>query len=221
MLIEGPPASSWLFGSLRTVLSTPSRTLQDTWTQTYGPTFQWRSIWSRPEIFTSDLRALTHMYAHSDIFDRTESAVMSFRALTGASVITADGEDHLRLRKIMVPAFGPAGVRDMMPVFLDKARAMTEKLLRLAGSEKGAEVDVVPVITQTTVDVIGQAGFGLDLRALETGEGHELLQAWDKMNAGLEGRGLLSLLQLCGVPFTRSIPVSLQRAGNADIPAEA
>jgi len=155
--------------------------------------------------------SIKYIYSNPDLFDRLESSKKNTLATTGKSLLWAEGEDHKRLRKIMVPSFGPAPIREIVPVFLEKSYQLKDKLLALsnekAGEGKQGEVDISKWMSRATVDIIGLAGFDYDFDSVHE-EGNELLKAWGDMQRGRDERGWLSLLQFAGVPLSDRLFVS-------------
>lgn len=207
----GPPSDSLLKGNLGTVLGAPADRFQKNWTELYGPTFRYTGFFCRPQLFTSDLKAIAHIYAHADIFDRAAQSRRLFRTLTGTSLLAVDGEDHRRMKRVMSPAFGAQAIKEMLPVFYAKAGALVAKLERLAtvGGASSVELNISPLVSQTTMDIIGKAGFGLDLNAMEEGKEHELLRAWNRLTEGKRVRNLVNILSFLGVPHTEYLVVCL------------
>ena len=125
--LPGPAAQSYIFGSLRTIFREPTAVIS--WLDTYGPTILFRSVLLRPEILTADPRTIEHVFADPDTFARPETQRSNLHEITGKSLIWQEGEQHRRMRKGLVPAFGPSGVRGVMGVFWIKARELRAKLL--------------------------------------------------------------------------------------------
>ena len=198
------------------MLGSPADKFQKDWNELYGSTFRYAGFFGRPQLFTADLKAIAHIYAHAETFDRAAQSRRLFRTLTGTSLLAVDGADHRRMKRVMAPAFGGQAVKEMLPIFYAKASALVAKLERLAagaGASTGAagsvELDVSPLVSQTTMDIIGKAGFGLDLNALQEGNEHELLCAWNRLTEGKRVRNLVNILSFLGVPHTEYLVVGL------------
>ena len=194
------------------MLGSPADKFQKDWNELYGSTFRYAGLFGRPQLFTTDLKAIAHIYAHAETFDRAAQSRRLFRTLTGTSLLAVDGADHRRMKRVMAPAFGGQAVKEMLPVFYAKASALVAKLERVAagaGAAGSVELDVSPLVSQTTMDIIGKAGFGLDLNALQEGNEHELLCAWNRLTEGKRVRNLVNILSFLGVPHTEYLVVGV------------
>jgi cytochrome P450 len=102
-------------------------------------------------------------------------------------VLVAEGAAHRAQRRVLNPAFGPAQLRALTGVFLDKANEVRparpgRSVLRCAADARdaqlrdvcaahvaaapGAPVDMLALLSRATLDVIGLAGFGYDFGSL-------------------------------------------------------
>ena len=130
--------------------------------------------------------------------------------MLGKGVLVAEGADHRRQRKVLNPSFSPAAVRDMVPIFYDKAYELKDKFIAMIDDDTvessptpatkedkvvgGKKIDVMLYLGQATLDVIGIAGFNYDLQALSD-PNNELARAYrDMMSAG-QTISVLGLLQ--------------------------
>lgn len=111
--------------------------------------------------------------------------------ILGKGLLFADGDDHKRQRRIMVPAFGPAHVNALLPIFAEKGRILRERWLELiekenqSSSEKDAGkrssiIDVSKWFSRATLDIIGSAGFNYEFASL-SGEVTGLAKSFDEM----------------------------------------
>jgi cytochrome P450 len=75
----------------------------------------------RPRLVTTDLRALSHILQHHDVYQKHPAVQRGLASIVGWGVLLAEGERHRVQRKALNPAFGPAQLREQTRVFLDKA----------------------------------------------------------------------------------------------------
>jgi cytochrome P450 len=105
--------------------------------------------------------------------------------LLGIGILLAEGDEHKKQRKNLMPAFAFRHVKDLYPVFWDKSReavaAITEqvkagglKAADLEGTEQtidltkeGSVLEVMGWASRSTLDIIGLAGLGQDFGAIE------------------------------------------------------
>ena len=78
--------------------------------------------------------------------------------LNHPTTLTADGDDHRRLRKLVQPSFG----REKLDGY---ARAMIEEIAGAQnGWRDGDSFDIVPVMHRLTLDIVAATFFGRDIR---------------------------------------------------------
>jgi len=84
--------------------------------------------------------------------------------LLGTSILTTEGNDHKKHRKVMLPAFGFPETKALTHIFQDKA----DKLMQMWKDEikridrSSLETNVHPWFTRATLDAIGEAAFGYE-----------------------------------------------------------
>ena len=107
--------------------------------------------------------------------------------ILGVGILLAEGDEHKRQRKALMPAFAFRHIKELYPVFWSKSREMVERLREASKSpvptseiknapgqdpEKSAAdatvhapgaVEVGKWSSRATLDIIGQAGMGLSL----------------------------------------------------------
>ncbi|KZV60944.1 cytochrome P450 [Peniophora sp. CONT] len=103
------------------------------------------------------------------------------RMRLGDGLAWAHGEQHRRQRRIMDPAYSPPQLKSFLSLFL---RYANEMVLKLKDEEiASSTTEIEPVInmhkwlSRTTLDIIGDAGFGFHFGALDD-EQNELSKAY-------------------------------------------
>jgi cytochrome P450 len=86
-----------------------------------------------PRLLTSDLSALNAILSRTDTFQKPPQAQRFLGAILGPGVLVAEGSAHRAQRRILNPAFGPAQLRALTGIFLDKANEV--RPLFLASSQ--------------------------------------------------------------------------------------
>ena len=89
------------------------------------------------------------------------------RLVSGGGIISAFGEEHRRMRKIVSPSFATGNLRAMLPTVTKHTAALCEQLDTLlerggGGKWKGA-VNVASLLDFTALSVIAEAGFGYNV----------------------------------------------------------
>ena len=83
----------------------------------------------------------------------------SIRLFGGDGLVAAEGKMHARQRKILSPAFATRNVRDLIPIFEEKADNLVKNLLqRISAETSMARIDISGPVRCATLDIIGSAG---------------------------------------------------------------
>ncbi|KAI9059128.1 cytochrome P450 [Trametes sanguinea] len=208
--LPGPPTASLIYGNMKEVFEVEDHSRPDEWFARYGKHFVDNGLLMEPRLWTLDARALSHILAHDEDYGRPEMTSKTLGELLGRGVLLVEGEEHRQQRRIMNPAFGPAQIRDLTEIFLQKADELARVWSR-ATQDGPARVNVHADLGKTTLDVIGLAGFGYDFHALnEEGKPNELNVAFRTFFANAAGplslgsylRNRLSILKL--IPNARA-----------------
>ncbi|KIO34086.1 hypothetical protein M407DRAFT_16999 [Tulasnella calospora MUT 4182] len=208
--LPGPESrGSILWGHMAEIFKAPPLALHEEWFNKYGHTITYRGFFLAPRLSTRDPKALAHMLNHSYDYPKPPQLRSMLSRIFGKGLLFAEGDDHRRQRKIMNPCFGPGQIRDLMPVFYDKAFELRDVWIRQAveggePNEKEKEIDVLVWLTRATLDVIGLAGFGYEFDTLANGEKNELVRAFMELFSPNQGASVIGLLALW-VPVLRWI----------------
>ncbi|KIO34090.1 hypothetical protein M407DRAFT_64608 [Tulasnella calospora MUT 4182] len=205
---------SIIWGNMPKIFKAPPSKVHEEWMNKYGHTITYRGMFLGYRLCTKDPKALAHMVNHS--YDYPKPAQIRYfleRMFGKGGVLFAEGEDHRRQRKIMNPCFGPAQIRDLMPIFLDKAFQLRDIWIRQVeeSGQEDKEIDVMVWLTRATLDVIGLAGFDYEFNTLTEGEKNELVLAFMELFAPAQGPPFLALLSNF-IPFLRMLPTKRARA---------
>lgn len=137
-----------------------------------------------------------------------------------------EGKEHAQQRKIVHSAFTPQSVKNMTPIFFQKAEELQERWKNMlyeaqsanpssdANSDKQLSspvaetvIDVAHWISRAAFDVIGLAGFNYDFHSIQD-ESEPVYSAYRRMfNIADKGLGLRQIMELY-FPILRTIWVS-------------
>jgi cytochrome P450 len=92
--------------------------------------------------------------------------------LLGNGILFAEGDDHKRQRRMLMPAFGFRHIKDLYPTFWSKGKQVTKVMTKVIQDQKsehpdGASIDAASWASRVTLDIIGVAGMGHDFNAVE------------------------------------------------------
>ncbi|KAG9128435.1 hypothetical protein FRC07_012543 [Ceratobasidium sp. 392] len=223
-LLPGPKSESVLFGNMRRIFSNPNLVVQEQWAKEHGTTFAYRGVMMRCQqsyrLFTLDIRALTFILSEPESFTKPKNLRQGIVGLLGQGLFFAEGDTHKRQRRIMNPAFGSLQIRELLPVFWQKASQLKDIWLNLAklDSEGKTIVNVLPWLSRATLDIIGVAGFDYHFNSLENDDKDELSVAFKKGFQSGQNLGVMAVLQ--GIfPIFQTISVDERSRGQAEASA--
>ncbi|KDQ16690.1 hypothetical protein BOTBODRAFT_106698 [Botryobasidium botryosum FD-172 SS1] len=211
--LPGPKKYNLLWGNLKEIFQSEGPKVQEGWIKEFGPVIRYRIAFGKHRLFTTDTRAVTHILSHAYKFPKPDQLRNALGDILGRGLLFAEGDDHKRQRRIMNPSFGPAQIRSLTPVFLDKSQELRDVLLKkITESGSAYETDVLPWLSRATLDVIGIAGFDYQFSALsDGGEANELAKAIGTVFSGTQEFSYFNMLRQM-FPVLKIIPDNSERA---------
>ncbi|KAJ3974379.1 cytochrome P450 [Lentinula raphanica] len=210
--LPGPPPNHWFWGNLKEIQRHDAAVLHEKWVQEYGRTYKYKMLFGRQRLFTMDTKALNHILMNHYVYQKPEVARYQLSQILGEGVLVTEEDAHKLQRKIMNPAFGPAQIRELTQIFVDKSVELKDIWTnQIVNAETGvARIDVLSWLSRTALDVIGLAGFNYRFNAL-TDSSDELSQAFSVMFGNPNGDRIRmwALAQLL-VPILRNLPTQEQ-----------
>ncbi|KAF8516702.1 cytochrome P450, partial [Hysterangium stoloniferum] len=160
------------------------------WVQNLGRTFRFNGFGKFDyRLVTTDLRALSHIL-NSPVYEKPWQTQKMLGSFLGRGVSVMEGPEHMRLRKIVAPAFSNSNIRHIYaPIFVNKAAevsrltirfSFTHILLSAFDADKQTEIDVAHWLGRATLDIIGLASFDHNFSALKH-ETEEIYLAYKHM----------------------------------------
>lgn len=145
------------------------------------------------------------------------------RMVAGEGLVWVHGEDHRRHRKVMNPAFSAPQLKAFLPLFHSRAEKLVQKLQDEAstGGTDGLVINVASWLSRTTLDVIGEAGFGYEFGALDDQKG-EFIKNWDGIfvdstlypsNLDLMAKSWFNAIPVNILYYVRHLPIREYRRG--------
>lgn len=109
-------------------------------------------------IMPTSTSAIQHILNNWTVYVKPEQSRRALRNILGDGLLTAEGEMHRRQRKVLNPAFATGYVRDVVPVFGDKANELVDVILQDTKSANPEGVEVFHFLSRCTMDIMGAAG---------------------------------------------------------------
>ncbi|KAI0083798.1 cytochrome P450 [Irpex rosettiformis] len=197
-LLPGPPSPHFFWGHGKEIFKEDHSVPQEKWMEQYGPTLSYTGTLAIPRLWTMDTRALNHILAHTYTYQKPSQSRFHLARMVGPGVLVAEEDQHKHQRRVLNPAFGPAQVRELTEIFVEKSQALRDRWLEeIAKSGTGdTHVDAMTWLSKTTLDIIGLAGFNYNFGALNpTGEINELNEAFNTVFTATTEPRVFSMLQ--------------------------
>ncbi|KAA8909688.1 cytochrome P450 [Sphaerosporella brunnea] len=198
--LPGPKSRSWFMGELSKILALPSGEPQKEYLRIPNDgLLRYLWMWNEERIFPTNARVVQQaLSTDADIWTKPPAVRSGLALVLGTrSVLFTEGEEHRLQRRILAPAFSRRQIRNLVPVFWEKAVLMGGKVLADAAAQENGAVNISRWASLATLDIIGAAGLGYEFRALEKGEnGSELAAAYATLFSPRPAANLLQLANL-------------------------
>ncbi|KAJ6566143.1 cytochrome P450 [Mycena capillaripes] len=161
--VPGPKSEHWFLGNRRQIYKNIEDDQEGLWTIQYGRTVRINSFLGFSQLLTTDTKAVQHIISNSYVYQKPAMGRHFLGRVVGPGVLVVEGDIHKRQN----PAFGPAQVRALTGIFVEKSRQLRNIwAFRAAQSGGVARVNVIPDLSMATLDIIGQAGFNYNFQSL-------------------------------------------------------
>ncbi|KIO26751.1 hypothetical protein M407DRAFT_197174 [Tulasnella calospora MUT 4182] len=206
--VPGPDSyENILLGDFRKIFDSPPSSVYKGLFDKYGHTISYRGVFLCRNLCTKDPKAVAHVLNHAYDFPKPPHIRSFLERMFGKGLLVAEGLDHKRQRKILNPCFGPAYIRELTPIFYDKAFELRDIWVRQIeeGRLESKEIDVFVWLARATLDIIGLSGFDYAFETLSQGETDELVRAFMDLFAPMQSPPTLAFLADI-IPLLRIIP---------------
>nr|POF04590.1 cytochrome p450 3a12 [Quercus suber] len=221
-----PKEGDFILGQTRQIVRESSGNPQRNWLATVPNDGVVRySVWGRERIMTTNPKAMAEVLVTKNYdFVKPWQIRAGLGQILGIGILLAEGDEHKRQRKHLMPAFAFRHVKDLYPTFWAKSREMVQCLAKAAQETKptisepvsaGTEpvvhapgtINVADWTSRATLDIIGLTGMGEDFDSLQNPD-NQLNQTYRNVfSPGRAGRWLRILGVFLPFWFLRRIPV--------------
>ncbi|GAA5831678.1 hypothetical protein JCM3766R1_004976 [Sporobolomyces carnicolor] len=202
--VPGPERDSLLWGNMERIFASEPGKVHIEFNEKYGGATRYHGLYGNQRLVLFDPTALNHvLLSNCYEYPKPEEVRGDLAMILGKGVLFAEGDDHRRQRRIMQPAFSPAHIRALGPIFFEHAYKLREIWTNMvktgADDEKAfpdaetyeryrtgkrdkeeATLDIMPWLSRLTLDIIGVAGFGYEFDAIHQ-SGNKLAAAFAGM----------------------------------------
>ncbi|ESK85957.1 cytochrome p450 [Moniliophthora roreri MCA 2997] len=180
--LPGPPSDSMIWGNLQQIFKAENSVLHEQWVEEYGPTIRYRAFFGFNRLYTTDTKALNHVLMNHYVYQKPEMSRWGLSQVLGDGILVMEEDKHKFQRKVMNPAFGPAQIRQLTSIFIEKSNELRDVWKsQVSEAENGeARLDALSWLSRMTLDVIGLAGFNYTFSSL-SGKPSELNEAFTEL----------------------------------------
>jgi cytochrome P450 len=126
-------------------------------------------------------------------------------------------------RKNLMPAFSFRHIKELYPVFWDKAQELVKGIEEELNNAPGGNIDIAAWASRASLDIIGSAGLGHEFKSLSDPSIEDEMKMYESMVKQSRGAKLLTMFQLIlpsfvtdYLPFQRNLGVlAASRAARA------
>lgn len=201
-----------LWGQFFTIITEECGVPQRRWFQEHGPIIRYFFPFGAERIAIADDKAIHQMTVRNPYnYPKPVRAKLWMVRILGEGVLLAEGAEHVHQRKALAPGFSIGSIRALSPVFWQKALLLS-KLWNdemVAARVTTKSIEVLEWLNRTTLDIIGEAGFGTDINSLEHPE-TPIREAYRLVFAFDIGSRILHGMQAF-MPSTKYIPAKMNR----------
>ena len=201
-----------LWGQFVTIITQECGVPQRKWHQEHGPIIRYFFPFGAERLAVADDKAIHQMTVKNPYnYPKPVRAKLWMVRILGEGVLLAEGSEHVHQRKALAPGFSISSIRALSPVFWSKSLLLS-KLWKEEMAESRVTIkafEVLEWLNRTTLDIIGQAGFGTDINSLENPE-TPIREAYRLVFAFDIGSRILHGLQAF-IPSTKYIPAKMNR----------
>jgi len=171
--IKGPVSTSFWLGNIGDIrYQDEVGDVEFSWMREFGGAWKFHGCMGEEHLMVADPKAIQYMLQTSAYrFPKRPELTVSTRLTLGEGIVWADGDTHKRHRKVMSPAFAGNRIKALFPVFQRIANRLQHKWRKevIASDPSGQPViNVHKWLSRTTLDIIGETGFGFEFGALDS-----------------------------------------------------
>lgn len=139
------------------------------------------------------------------------------RKFIGTGLITAEGDEHRRLRKCSAPAFSFRRVKDLYPIFWDVSVQLTSGVARQLAKSTTSVVEINHWANLATTDIIGKAAMGKDFESLRHEQDHPLVANFEEITNPSTEKVVYFALNILGLSrIVRALPWHVNKLADSN-----
>ncbi|KAI0074875.1 cytochrome P450 [Panus rudis PR-1116 ss-1] len=178
--VPGPQAESFWLGNLRQLFQGDVGVLDWQLLEQFGGIARIKGAFGEDRLWVADPKALQYILQTSGYnFPKMPERRALSRMTSDQGLVWADGDDHKRQRKAMLPAFGQNEAKALIPIFSRYADAIVTRWKDLLSDspKESSEFNIPFWLSNATLDAIGEAAFDYSFGVMDNAN-HELAQTY-------------------------------------------
>ncbi|KAM0260482.1 hypothetical protein ACHAQJ_002714 [Trichoderma viride] len=190
------PGAHWLLGHGKQVLAAKPGAPMREWALSVPNEGIIRYYWffNRERLMITSPKALSEVLVTNNYaFRKPENVRSLLGRLLGYGLLLAEGDEHRHQRRNLMPAFAFRHIKELYPLFWDKARESIQAMMKECGQENQTDMEISEWASRVTLDIIGIAGLGKDFNAIQD-ENSDLVQTYQFLFAPRSPSKFLVLL---------------------------
>ncbi|KAF1976840.1 cytochrome P450 [Bimuria novae-zelandiae CBS 107.79] len=165
------PGANFLIGNWARILKDPSGEPQREWIDTVpnDGVIYYRWLFNEPRVLITSPKVLAEVLVQRSYeFGKPERIRRGIGRLLGIGILVAEGDEHKRQRRLLMPAFAFRHIKDLYSVFWDKSVELTNAIAHAVRTDEtgSSVVEIRDWASRATLDIIGLAGMGQDFNAI-------------------------------------------------------
>ncbi|KAJ5880893.1 uncharacterized protein N7473_011946 [Penicillium subrubescens] len=157
---------------------------------------RYRMRFNKEVIFVTNPKGLSEVLVQKSYeFAKPAKLRLGLGRILGVGLIVAEGNEHKRQRKLLMPAFSHRHIKNLYPIFWDKsvalARVLEESITQNVGQSTKV-FDVADWLARATLDILGAAGLGEEFDTLHNPD-NEICSAYRNVFEQKPPKGILAM----------------------------
>ncbi|KAG1737832.1 cytochrome P450 [Suillus paluster] len=171
--VPGPDSTSFIMGNMKELYQGQATEADFKWQAQYGNIIRLKGSFGEDQLMISDPAALQYIFVKSGYrFPKPRDRRVLSQIVNGKGITWADGDDHKRHRRVMLPGFGAPESKAFLSLFKGCAESMSNRWADIISNskEQSAVFDISAWLSRATLDAIGQAAFDFRFSSIDNNE---------------------------------------------------
>ncbi|KAJ5627862.1 hypothetical protein N7490_010090 [Penicillium lividum] len=157
---------------------------------------RYRMRFNKEVVFVTSPKGLSEVLVQKNYeFSKPYKLRKGLGRILGVGLIIAEGEEHKRQRKLLMPAFSHRHIKDLYPIFWDKSVALAREMdanIERTGDRSSQDFDVADWLARATLDILGAAGLGEEFDTLHNPD-NEICRAYRNVFEVHPPKGIIAI----------------------------